>query len=367
MIKSTIYKLAVAMLILTTSHCIAKEDTMSFYEEEVTYPNKEAEIHLSGTLTLPRSSGAYPAVILIAGYGPNDRDVTGMGHKYFKVLAEYLTAQGIAVLRYDKRGVGKSTGNWSSVTSAELATDVVAGISYLKTRKEINHDKMGLVGLSEGGLIAAMVASQSPEIAFVLLMAPYVALGIDDIVYHTALQLRADGASSEFIECDKTVRTTLYTIARQEPDMHIATHSIRDAILSYTAHLPESQKLEAEKLSWAITQAKADMWVKVMTSPGYRFFLTYDPAPVLEAIKVPVLAMVGERDLTTSPGKIFPVLRRAFETSGHKDYMMVELPHLNHVFQTCETGALSEYATIKETMSPSALKTISDWILLRTQ
>ncbi len=344
-----------------------------FYEEEVTYNNspatedKQAIVSLSGTLTLPSSTGVYPAVILIAGYGPNDRDVTGMGHKYFKVLAEHLTNKGIAVLRYDKRGIGKSTGNWAAVNSKDLAQDVLGGIAFLKTRKEINQDKIGLVGLSEGGLIASMVAAQSSDVSFAVLMAPYVALGVDNMAYQGSLQLRADGASSEFVEHDKALRVALYTVAQQEPDIQIAAQKMRTMIEEYVANLPQPQKLEAERLPWAFTEAKIDMWVNVLTSPAYRFCLTYDPTGILEAIKVPVLAIVGSLDVTTSPSKILPVLETAFKKSLHSDYTLIEVPDLNHTFQTCKTGALSEYETIKETMAPIALNTIADWIVARTR
>lgn len=357
--------LCLVMLNVSVIQSAIREE-MNFYQEEVIYNNVLANVTLAGTLTLPRVEGVFPAVILIAGYGPNDRDVTGMGHKYFKVLAEYLTQQGIAVLRYDKRGVGKSTGNWATVTSKELAQDVLAGIAYLKSRREIQHDNMGIVGLSEGGLISAMVAAESKDVAFVVLMAPYVALGVDNIAYQAGLQLRADGASWEFVASDKIIRTAIYQIAQQEVDAQVAAQKIRPMIVEYRANLPESQKLEAEKLPWAFTEEKIDMWVNVLTSPAYRFYLTYDPMSVLEGVRVPVLAIAGGHDLTTSPDKIFPILKQAFENSGHVDYSIVELPNLNHVFQTCKTGALAEYATIKETMAPIALKTIGDWILVHT-
>ncbi len=153
-----------------------------YNEEEVSYENSNADVTLSGTLTLPRPQHPCPAVLLIAGYGRHDRNVTGMGHNYFLVLADYLTRQGIAVLRVDKRGVGKSTGNYDTATSQDFASDVQAGVEYLKTRHDINPQQIGLVGLSEGGLLGSMVASQSPDVAFILLMAPAVLTKVDDLL-----------------------------------------------------------------------------------------------------------------------------------------------------------------------------------------
>lgn len=350
--------------VYTNSYGIIKMNK-KYSEENVIYESTIAKISLSGTLTLPITDDKCPAVILIAGYGANDRDVTGMGHKYFKVLAEYLTEQGIAVLRYDKRGVGQSTGNWAAVTSKELAGDVFAGIAYLKTRTEVDHSSIGLVGLSEGGLIASIVGAESTDVAWVVLMAPFVALGVDNLVYQAGLQLKADSASVEFVENDAAMRTTVYTIAQQESNTQVAAQKIRETIVDYLAHLPEAQKLEAEKLPWAFTESRIDMYVPLLTSISYRFYLTYNPEAVLESLQVPVLALAGGNDLTTSPSKIFPILKQAFEKSGHRDYRIIELPNLNHCFQTCKTGALAEYATIKETMAPVALKIISDWILSR--
>ena len=218
-------------------------------------------------------------------YGPHDRDVTAMGHKLFKVIAEHLTSQGIAVLRYDKRGIGKSTGDWNSVTSKELAGDVLAGIEYLKTRDEIRHDAIGLIGLSEGGLIAAMVGAQSPDINFVVLMAPYVALGVDNLVYQSGEQLRADGASAEFIAHDQITRKAMYTIAKQEPNAQVAAQKIKELLTEYVVQLPASQKHEAAKLPWAFTESNIGMWSNVLLSVPYQFYLNYDPSAVLETLK----------------------------------------------------------------------------------
>ena len=335
-------------------------------EQEITYRNNAAGITLAGTLTLPYSQTKNPAVILVPGYGPHDRDVTAMGHKLFKVIAEHLTSQGIAVLRYDKRGIGKSTGDWNSVTSKELAGDVLAGIEYLKTRDEIRHDAIGLIGLSEGGLIAAMVGAQSPDINFAVLMAPYVALGVDNLVYQSGEQLRADGASAEFIAHDQITRKAMYTIAKQEPNAQVAAQKIKELLTEYVVQLPASQKHEAAKLPWAFTESNIGMWSNVLLSVPYQFYLNYDPSAVLETLKIPVLTIVGSHDPITSPHKIVPVLTHAFEKSGHKDFTIIELPNLNHSFQTCKTGSMAEYATIKETIAPIALKTITDWIIKRT-
>ncbi len=337
-----------------------------YNEEEVSYANPSAGVTLSGTLTLPCAQQLCPAVLLIAGYGRHDRNVTGMGHNYFLVLADYLTRQGIAVLRVDKRGVGKSTGNYDTATSQDFASDVQAGVEYLKARQDINPQQIGLVGLSEGGLIASIVASESSGVAFILLMAPAVLSQVGDLLEMTELQLRADGASEEFIKHDRTLRTAVYSIVKGEPNHAVAQKALRDVIANYLAQLPEAQKSEAEKLPFAFTEAKADTLTKTFNSPWYRFFLAYDPTAVLKRIKIPVLVMNGDRDWIVTPQKAFPVLEQCLKEAGNKDYTMLELPNINHMFQSCNTGALMEYATIEETISPSALKAMSEWILART-
>lgn len=339
--------------------------------EDVTYENQEAGITLAGTLTLPFNNNQanqlkYPAVVLIAGYGPSDRDLTRMGHKTFLVLSDYLTRQGIAVLRVDKRGVGQSTGDLTTATSKDLADDVRAGIEFLKSRADINQSQIGLIGLSEGGLIASMIAAHSKDIAFIVLMAPAIATSTEDLVDLIGLQLRADGASDEFIRKDHEVRYKVYSVVRQERDAVKAENVIRKLLADYFKSLSEEEKQEAEKLPFAFTPNKAETLITVFNGPWYRFFLAHNTTQVLESINVPVLVLNGDRDWIMTPEKAFPALRSAFERSGNSNYKFVELSGLNHAFQTCRTGALTEYATIKETLAPVVLKTIGDWILAET-
>lgn len=336
---------------------------MNHYQEEVLYRNDKADVALSGTLTLPSKEGVFPAVLLIAGYGAHDRDITHGEHKPFLVLAEYLTRRGIAVLRYDKRGAGKSTGLYVSATTRDFADDARAGIDYLKTRPEINPNKIGVIGLSEGGLIAAMLSAECPDIAFAVLMAPAVASDMTSWLDQTALQLRADGASQEFIDRDRQVRTSIYQLITQEPDTAKAEKEVQNILSEYLTSLPESQKIEAETLPFAFTPKKVDMLVKVFNSPWYRFFWSYNAADALRHITIPVLCVNGERDWIASPKTVFSRLQDGLTAAGNKDYTLVELPGLNHSFQTCKTGSIAEYGTIKETIAPIALKTIGDWVV----
>ncbi len=350
-------------LIIERIKTMNSKNQITYHQEEVFFENTIDHITLAGTLTVPNNLTSFPTVILIAGFGPNDRNLTGMGHTYFKVLAEYLTQQGIAVLRYDKRGVGQSTGDWSTVTSEDLARDVMAGIDYLKTREEIDSAKIGLIGFSEGGLIASLVASQCKNIAFAILMAPHVALGVHDLIYQAGLQLQADGASQDFIERDKHVRTIVYNIIKEEADQPKAQKMIHKVIMQYLQSLPTSQQEEAKKLPFAFTQENADMLIEKLTAPSYRFFTYYDPRNMLKEMQCAVLVIASPHDTIVSCEKTFPILQQAFNDSGNNNCTFIELPNLNHMFQTCKTGALAEYATIKETIAPTVMQIIAEWIL----
>jgi pimeloyl-ACP methyl ester carboxylesterase len=339
---------------------------MNYSEEEVSYQNKTANVTLSGTLTMPQAEGPFPVALLISGMGPNDRDYDTCGHKLFLTLADHLTNRGIAVLRVDKRGVGKSTGTLdATVTSKDLAGDVLAGVEYLKSRKDINHDQIGLIGHSEGGMIAMMVAAQSKDVAFVVSMAGATATSVDDVMESTALQLRADGAGETMVAQDRKLRAKVLAIVMQEQNSDVAAKLMHEVFATYWAELPETLKQESGKLLFAFTQANADAMITMFNSPWYRFFFSYQPVDTLKQIKAPVLAINGTLDWIAL-SKTLSVIAKALEQSGNRDYTTVELPNLNHQFRTCKTGSLAEYMAGGAAMAPEALNVISDWILERT-
>lgn len=337
-----------------------------YAQEDVTYQNITADITLAGTLTKPTGTGHFPTVILIGGYGPNTRNLPMMGHQRFLVLADYLTRQGLAVLRFDKRGTGQSTGDYSTATSYDFAQDVLAALTYLKTRPDIDHQRMGLIGHSEGGMIAAMVAAASPDVKFIISMAGVGQTNIDALVEQTARQLQADGASETMLAHDRNLRQQFFTIITHTEDPVIAAEQLHGLIHNYWATLPASCKVETAKLPFAITQANAELMVKTLNGAWYRYFLSYSPTDTLRQVKVPVLVISGDLDWIVSPQQTFPVIKQALQEAGNQDTTLQIIPHLNHVFQTCSTGSMAEYATLHETISPLVLKAMSDWILART-
>lgn len=313
---------------------------------DVTYQNpKPAGIELAATLTIPEGKGPFPAVLLIAGSGPNDRDETLMGHKPFLVLADYLTRKGIVVLRADKRGVGKSTGSYSEAVMSDFASDADAGVAFLKTRPEVDPKHIGLIGHSEGGLIAPMVAVHNPDVAFVVLMAGPGVKGAEILTAQQKLIEASIGKSFAEIEKDAVTQREIFTILGKDEDDAAREKELRAA------------------LAGTVPDAQIGLQIKVLNSPWFRDFVKYDPAPTLSKLACPVLAINGEKDLQVPPDQNLPAIRKALETAGNKNFEVKELPGLNHLFQDAKTGAIGEYAEIEETMSPVALEKISSWIL----
>lgn len=334
--------------------------------QDVTYRNEAADITLAGTLTAPETGAPFPTVILIAGMGAVDRDGAMYGHKLYLVLADYLTRQGIAVLRFDKRGVGTSTGTFGmQVTSRDLADDVLAGIAYLKTRSDIDPKHIGLVGTSEGGFIASLIAAESKDVAFVVSMAGAIANSPTLLAKQIAIQLRADGASNELTSAMNTLTEQILTIVCNEPSAEKAKQILSGTVTTFLDELPDVLRIEAAKYPFAISPANAAGKINVYNSPWYRWLLAQDIPNILSSIQVPYLALYGEHDFM-APSMMIPIIEQAMQCAHNPNYAALELPNLNHAFQTCKTGALTEYTTIDETISPEALITIGNWIKAHT-
>lgn len=325
-----------------------------YKDEEVTYQNKAAGITLAGTLTLPRAMSPAPAVILITGSGPEDRNETVFGHKPFLILADHLTRNGLAVLRVDDRGVGGSSGKTSEGTSEDFAGDVQAGIDYLKTRKEIDPKRIGLIGHSEGGLIAPIVATRSSDVAFIVLMAGPGFPGEDILYLQAAAIAKAGGATDAQVSANRALQGQIFRVVKEEQDPAAASarlRLLRDQILS---GVPEAQKAAASGM--------LDAQMAAVSTPWFRYFLTYDPRPSLSKVKCPVLAIIGERDLQVPYEQNLEAIGAALKAGGNTNVTLVHLPGLNHLFQTAATGSPSEYTRIEETMSPAALDAVTEWI-----
>jgi dipeptidyl aminopeptidase/acylaminoacyl peptidase len=330
-------------------------------EEEVSYRNEKDNIKISGTLTVPRGGGPYPAVLLITGSGSQDRNETIAGHRPFLVLADYLTRNGIAVLRVDDRGVGGTEMGSLSATSENFAEDVLAGVGFLKQRKEIDPKMIGLIGHSEGGMIAPIAAARSKDVSFIVLLAGPGQRG-EDIIYTQMEQIqKAQGAHVDTIRHTLSLMKKINAIVKTETDAKRIEQRINEEIVAYERTLGDLQKKLFEP---AATVVKASM--TMYKTPWYHYFVTYDPQPVLKNVKVPVLALNGELDLQVAVKENLDLIGAGLKAGGNEDVTLKAFPKLNHLFQNTQTGLPAEYGQIEETMSPEVLKTMSDWILHRT-
>jgi pimeloyl-ACP methyl ester carboxylesterase len=338
-----------------------------YVEEEVSYDNSRAGVKLAGTLTLPpsipspgwgRARVGVPGVLLIAGSGAHNRNEEVFGHKIFLVLADYLTRRGIAVLRSDKRGIGKSAGKYHAATSADFADDVLAAVEYLKSRKEINPRQIGLIGHSEGGLVAPMVATRSRDVAFIVLMAG-TGINGEEILYRQGADiLKGLGVDDKGLAKQRKIQERLFAVLKQEKDNVAAEKKFREVLAEEFRQLTEDEKKKAES-----QKAAAEAQIKLLLTPWIRFFLTYDPKPTLMQVHCPVLVINGEKDLQVGADVNLPAIEGALRAGGNRHYTIQKLPGLNHLFQTSKTGAISEYGQIEETIAPVALQLMGDWIL----
>ena len=328
-----------------------------YYEEEVVFNNAKANVKLAGTLTLPKKEGKFPVVILITGSGPQDRDETFMGHKPFLVLADHLTRQGVGVLRFDDRGHAKSTGDFGTATTADFAEDVLSAVAYLKSRKEIDKKNIGLIGHSEGGIIAPLAANQTKDVSFIVLLASTGISGSELSVMQSKT-LRGFPVKDE-VAYEKNTRKAIEIVTSNRSNdaikKEIRTHY--DAFLR-----PILTSLGAPEKN---INAFINNQVKSSTKPWNRYFLQYNPADEFAKLQIPVLSLNGSKDTQVNAKINQEGIKNALIKGENKDYKIVELENLNHFFQECKTGKMDEYRKIEQTFSPTALQEISSWILKR--
>ena len=327
--------------------------------KDVVFSNKKEKINLSGTLTLPKEKGKSPAVILIAGSGPNDRDETIFGHKPFWVLADYLSRNGIAVLRYDKRGVDKSGGEYFTATTQDFADDAMAALNYLKTRKDIDTLKIGLIGHSEGGIIAPMIASQKKDIRFVVLMA---GLGVFGKELSLAQNQFAFNKTSLSVKEKEALNEILRNVYKSVDNWtgYVGSEAERNLLKKELAIL--WQNLPAEIRGRVSEETFIEKTTANIASPWFRHFLKVNPSEYLQKLSIPVLVINGEKDTQVEYKSNLAAIEAALKKGNNKQFEIKSYPNLNHLFQESITGEIDEYAKVEQTISPEVLSDISNWI-----
>ena len=320
---------------------------LPYEQRNVQFENDSAHNRLAGTLSVPRGNGPFPAVVLISGTGYNTRDENVMDHKVFVVLADTLSRRGFAVLRYDKRGVGDSTGNYGMATTKDFASDAEAAVSWLRKQPNIDAQRVGVIGHSEGGIIAPMVAVADKNIAFVVMIAGPALRGDKLFILQSAMTAKAYGAPADYIARRGVFDKKLYDVVIAAP--------------SDTEARKRAERVVAEGVTdKLIDQNEADSLPRGVTSVWERYFLAYDPAPALSRLRIPVLAIYGSLDVQV-PGNENSTAARASLKDNPKA-KIVMLPGKNHLLQDAKTGGPNEYNDIEVTMSPTALNLIADWI-----
>lgn len=331
-------------------------------DEEVAILN--GDVKLAGTLTLPPGPGPFPAVILLSGSGPQNRDSEILGFRPFRLIAEHFSRAGIAVLRYDDRGVGGSSGSIPASTTDDFAGDALAAIRYLSARADISKARVGLVGHSEGALAAAIAASKSRDVAFIVWLAGSGVRG-DLVLRQQAEDLaRAAGADAAAIDRILVEHRRLLELLQKDGDVEEVTRLTRTVARAQLEALPEAQRKAIPNIDAAL-DAMLPAQVAALRSRWFRSFISFDPAGALEKVTCPVLAIFGERDMQVPPALNRPPLEAALKRAGNRQVTVKVYPDANHLFQKAETGNLTEYASLAKAFVPTLLDDMAAWIAAR--
>jgi uncharacterized protein len=328
-----------------------------YRSEEVTFENQTEHFTLAGTITIPAKPGRYPAVVLVSGSGSQNRNEEIFNHRPFLVLSDYLTRNGIVVLRYDDRGTGASKGDAEEATSPMLAGDAMAAVNLLKAHPSVDPKRIGIIGHSEGGMIAPMVANQSDAVAFIVLLAGPGIPGDELLLLQSELISRAGGEKEEEISKALALNRSLYNLIISEKDTNVLSTGIKSLLSDYLKENPE-----ALKTSGMTENDFMDVQMKSMMLPWIRYFISYHPENELEKVKCPVLALNGARDLQVPARENLQGIEKALKEGGNTHYTLKKYPRLNHLFQTCKTGHPGEYGKIGQTFSPKVMRDIVRWI-----
>lgn len=335
----------------------------NYKSEDITYTNADKSITYGATITIPQGKGQFPAVLLITGSGPQNRDEELFEHKAFAIIADALTNDGYVVLRVDDRGVGKTTGNFATATTDDFVQDALTSFDYLKKRPEVNPKKVGLYGHSEGGLIAEIIAGTRKDVAFAILSGAPGAAIIPLMVEQNKQLLLQKGMNEEMAGKYLKLYTSICEATVKGADKDEAAKLIAAAVKNWRANTDAATVLATTGISNDETEQKAIIASEAeFTTPWIRKFLSYDPQPYIRNISCKVLAINGGRDVQVLPATNLAGIKAALQKSKSKSYEVKELEGLNHLLQTCKICAPEEYKELEETISPLALQTIKDWL-----
>lgn len=333
---------------------------LPYHTEEVSI-EVSGEVTLAGTLSIPQGEGPFPAVILLTGSGPQNRDEYAFGFKPFKLIADHLTRNGVAVLRCDDRGVGESTaGEKIDITSVDFALDAEAQLDYLKTRSEIA--EIGILGHSEGATVGCMLTAQRSDPAFLIMMAGSAVPGDELLREQLVLVNKAEGKSDEEIAEQRALQEQIFEAVRSQEGFEELEGTIRKALEAEYDALPRKERGGLGRKKVYLEQATEGQ-MKMVRSPWFAYMLIYDPRIALAEVTCPVLALYGEKDVQVPARSQSGALTETFSEAGKTNYRIVTFANANHLFQAAETGAVSEYTKLRKEFVPGFLDTLSAWIV----
>lgn len=325
---------------------------------ELKVENSDANLVLVGTLTTPPQDGPFPTVILVSGSGPQDRDETIVGHKPFLVLADHLTRAGFAVFRYDERGVGESTGTFEGATTEDFAADVEKIFEFLCDNPLVDTNNIGIIGHSEGGLVAPMIAARNRKVSFIVMMAGPGVTGERILLTQSREISEVEGVPRAALDLNEQILGMVLEQVSIDPD----------DVLSMEKVIEEFKKTlsDEDREDFEIPESALEQFAQFQT-PWFRFFIHYDPVPALKKVECDVLSIIGEKDLQVNCEMNQLAIESAFKESGNASYKIERLPGLNHLFQKSKTGSPSEYSRIEETLNPKFLEVLTSWLLERVK
>lgn len=344
-----------------------KEDSL-FVEEEVRIALND-ETELAGTLLLPKKRGAsaVPCVVFLSGTGQQDRDETIYGFRGFKMIAEALALKGIASLRCDDRCTGGSRGDIFSFTTRDLAKDAAGCVDWLKKRSDINPNAIAMLGHSEGGIVAGMLAAERKDIAGVILFASPALKGDTIIKYQITVAMKSEGKNEKEIDSVLVEQEKAYAMVRTGVGFESYEQTIRKESAKEFALMPVGRKKMFEDTAAAI-ESMVSAKLGQLKMPWFRFFIDYDPAADLRSIRVPVLALFGEKDMQVPAALNKPVLESLLETqTGGHDVRIKVIEGANHLFQEAKTGLSTEYGSLKKEYAPGVVDSITEWCVAKLQ
>lgn len=332
----------------------------AYKSEELVYYNRDRSIQYGATITVPATgAGPFPAIIFITGSGQQNRDEELFGHRPFAVLADYLTKRGYITLRVDDRGIGKTTGNADSATSKDFAADVAAGLDYLKGRSEVDKNKMGMLGHSEGGMIAQIVGANRQDIAFIISLAGPGQKITELMADQGRAVMSSSGLSKQAVDAAAAFTNRMVPAVIGAASDSAARQAAKQIFTEWSKATPKEMVLATTGIS-----DDKDLYamVDLYRAPWMRYFFQYNPEPYIRRLRGSVLVLNGEKDIQVAAAPNLAGWRAALGKSKVKKYDVVELKGLNHLFQRCKTCTVPEYAQLEETIAPEVLETIGAWL-----